>query len=205
MTFRKTLPVLATLMLALASLPSVAGAQCAVPGNLVANCGFETGNFSGWTMGTPFITSNWNIVASSTNGNFEHSGAEAWWGGYVGQPTFLSQTLSTVPGASYSFGFWFKSFGGAQPRALVAQWDGTDLVNVTGMPEADWSYYSFNVVASTSSTTFAIGTQQDYGYNGIDDVVVTGVATPEPAELVYMVTGLIGVGMLVRRRRMVAG
>ena len=204
MTFRNTIPVLALFALALAGRPAVAEAQCAFAGNLVANCGFESGDFTGWTMGTPFITSNWNKVSYSVNSDVAHSGAETWWGGYVGQPTFLSQTLSTVPGASYNFGFWFKSFGGVQPRALVAQWDGTDLVNVTGMPEADWSYYAFDVVAATSSTTFAIGTQQDYGYNGIDDVVVTGVATPEPAELVYMVTGLIGVGGIVRRRRLVA-
>ena len=203
MQYGKAVPMLALAAIAVVGVASSAEAQCgSVVGNMVQNCGFETGDFTGWTMGTPFITSNWNKVAGGMNA---HTGSDGWWGGYIGQPTFLSQTLTTVAGQEYNFGFWFNSPYGqnGQPNAMVARWDGVDVVNLVDPPIADWTYYSFDVVASGASTTFEIGLQQDLGYEGIDDVQVTTAtdAAPEPAALVYMVTGLIGVAGIARRRR----
>src|SRR5204862_6160179 len=87
------------------------------PGScLVANPGFETGTFSGWTQSgdTGFTT-----VATI----MPHTGAFA---AHLGPLTegFLTQTLTTVPGQNYHVSFWLALDDGT-PNDFSATFAGT--------------------------------------------------------------------------------
>src|SRR5690242_21749347 len=87
-----------------------APSQCdAVAGNLVTNCGFETGDFTGWTL-----SSNTSFTSVSPNAPYVHSGNFGAALGTVGGTSFLtqSQALNTVPGATYLVSVWLESDGG---------------------------------------------------------------------------------------------
>jgi hypothetical protein len=91
----------------------------AVAGNLVSNCGFETGAFTSWTIGGNTLNPGGNyygVDAFDTNsGNY---------GAYMSQdfidggtaPVDLSQTIATTAGAMYSFSFFWS-------RTQRLRWD----------------------------------------------------------------------------------
>ena len=114
---RKTLSLSLSVAVAMffglwSTLPAVASSsQCdAVANNLVTNCGFETGDFTGWTIG-----------GNTTNPGGNYYGVDGFdaqsgnYGAYMSQdllgtgPTVnLSQTLSTVAGQQYQISFWLE-------------------------------------------------------------------------------------------------
>ncbi|MEO5960247.1 MAG: carbohydrate binding domain-containing protein, partial [Opitutaceae bacterium] len=76
------------------------------PGPLV-NPGFETGDFTGWTL-----SGNSGFISIT---NDAHSGDFAASFGAVGSQTLLAQTVvATVPGATYTVDFWLRNLAGAQ-------------------------------------------------------------------------------------------
>ncbi len=104
------------------SVPSFADVCGAVPGNLVVNCGFETGSFSGWTQSD-------NINNTFVAGAFDegpNSGSRFAALGNVGFNASLSQTLATVIGQSYNISFYFAS-DGSTPNEFSASF-GSDLL-----------------------------------------------------------------------------
>ena len=84
-------------------------------GNLVANPGFETGDFTGWTTGG-------NFEATGVSGNFDgflpNSGNFFAFLGPVGSDGTLSQNLATTPGQSYTFS-WFLGSDGGTPKTSM--------------------------------------------------------------------------------------
>ncbi len=107
---------------------AVASECDAVPDNVVANCGFETGDFRPeWTCEPP--SSDCRV-----NHHDVHSGFFAMEIGYVG---CISQTLTTVPDQSYDLSFWVPSYawGGwdfewnvSWNHEVVARWDAFELL-----------------------------------------------------------------------------
>jgi hypothetical protein len=69
--------------------------------NLVANPGFETGDFTGWTQGGN--TGATFVTAGPFDGFLPHSGNFFAALGPVGSDGTLSQDLATTPGHSYTF------------------------------------------------------------------------------------------------------
>src|SRR5712692_8865885 len=73
--------------------------QCdAVSGNLVANCGFETGDFTNWTLSGDLSFTGVDVAPA-------HSGT---FGAFLGPITdlgFAAQTLVTTPGQYYDLTF----------------------------------------------------------------------------------------------------
>ena len=172
---------------------SISACNAAV-GNIVTNCGFETGDLTGWSS-----NGGNNVGTGASNANSGNYGIS--YGG-VGRTFPLSQTLSTVSGTTYDISFWLDS-NGSFTNEVSLSWGGATIFDQADIPYSGWSQYSFTEVATSSSTILQFGLRQDPGWSGLDDVVVIATAAaagqvPEPASMALLGLGLAG---LMRSRR----
>ncbi len=167
--------------------------------NLVVNGGFETGDFSGWTL-----SGNLGYTFVSSSPNNPHSGSYAAQLGAVGSDDILSQTISTKSGILYNLSFWHIYDPLALPPGdFSVEWDGDTIYGpiVTTDPPSPqvWTEYTFSVVG-TGEDTLSFYSRNDPSYQGLDDVSVSAGGVPEPAAWVMMLLGFAGVGVAMRRR-----
>lgn len=153
---------------------AAAGAHAALSGNLVVNGGFETGDFSGWTL-----TDNrgYVYIQQAAYQPYVHSGSyAAQFGGGI-SPTSLEQAqlLATTPGTSYLIDFWLKNNSSARPSLFTVSWDGTEIFSLTDAPSFDWTEYRFVETADQGFTQVAFGFEQDNSFFEFDDVSVAAV------------------------------
>lgn len=181
-------------------LPDPPSACTAVAGNLVANCGFETGSFSGWTTTPAASGSDFGV-----NAEWAHSGTYGAGFGATGTlDDSISQTLTTAPG-TVNLSFWLANFSNCVGCAdFSAHWDGVDIFDALSTA---FSYTPFSfIVPSTGSDTLQFFGRQVPSFYGLDDVVVTQAAAsavPEPSTFTLLGTGLMSLGFW-RRRRLIA-
>jgi PEP-CTERM motif len=172
-----------------------------VPGNVVTNCGFETG-LTGWTPQTFYNSA----VEPSWQLGYPNTGNYYFWTQEPGGAS-LSQTLVTSPGTQYTLAFYFSSDSGTALNILWVYWDGAQylrLVDPSGY--GNYVLYTFLVTGTGSDTLefkFLDENGKDNFGDGLDDVSVSPTAdvlgTPEPASLYLLLTGL-GLIFLARRR-----
>src|ERR1700760_359082 len=74
--------------------------------NLVINGSFESGDFSGWTLAGTDVLPGGNDNYYGVDSVDAHTGAYGAYFGPVGGVLNLSQTIATIPGASYEVSFW---------------------------------------------------------------------------------------------------
>jgi len=179
------------------------------PGNLLVNCGFETGDFTGWTLSGNDVPSELNNLygvegIDPVDGISPNSGAyQAFIGDLDSNATTLSQTITTVPGGVYNVSFYL-----AQDTAPVAPYSngmlvsfgGTLLALQLGIPVEGYTRYSWDVDATSSSTTVSITLGNDTGETLLDDAVVA--PTPEPATWSMFLLG--GLVVVLARRHLLA-
>jgi hypothetical protein len=168
----------------------------AVAGNFVQNCGFELGNFDGWTV----LNNDGNTAVEGQNfwttgvnsGNFY-----AALGDGATTPTTIEQTFTDVAGSTLTFSFYVATDG--TPENFTADFDGTSVVSLVDVAAQGYTEYSFTLTA-TGSDKISFIEQDALGYIGLDDVVVVDpVATPEPSSLAFAVAAL-GLIALAHRR-----
>lgn len=201
-----------SLTLRLAALGCGALLAASAHANLVTNGDFEAGTLSGWTV-TPSGTTSLNAI----NNGLEHSGA--WYArfGSLGPndpnpapADSMSQTLTTVAGASYTVSYWLLNSAGPA-NEFQFNWDGglaeQDLVDSPSFP---YTQFTSVLVASGASTTISFTAFQNPGFYRLDDVSVeflsgpapAGTDVPEPASLALV--GLAGALAFASRRRKAA-
>jgi hypothetical protein len=169
----------------------------------VQNGGFETGDFSNWTLSgdTTFVGV---CDVTTCPGNFApHSGTYAAYFGPVGDTATISQEIPTVAGTQYTVDFFLANPVGGTPNFFQVQF-GTASFSLTNFGVAfGWQEFSFTETATGSQTPLSFTFQNDPAYWFLDDVTISssgGGTTPEPGTFVLFGSGLVGIGGLVRRK-----
>jgi hypothetical protein len=171
--------------------------------NLVANPGFESGDFTSWTQGGN--TGATGVTTAGFDGFDPHSGTFFAFLGPVGSDGTLSQNLATTAGQSYTFS-WFLGSDGALPNDFSATWNGTTIFSETSIPSTrpDYTPFTFTEVATGPTTTIMFSFRNDPAYLALDDISVTTAsgAVPEPSSLVLAAIGILTFAGYAGRRRL---
>jgi PKD repeat protein len=150
--------------------PAITVHSGAVQSGLVLNGGFETGDFTGWTLSG---NSGDLFVANSTN-----SGIPPHTGSYLAILQteegfgYLSQNLATVPGSNYLLSFWLNGSFAATPNELQVSWAGNTVLDVTNFSFSGWTNTQLTLTATGTNTVLQFGVDDNDGYIGLDDVDV---------------------------------
>jgi hypothetical protein len=105
------------------------------------------------------------------NGFLVHSGDFAAEMGPVVSLGFLTQTLPTTAGQSYTLSYWLANFN--RPNRFQVSWDGSVIFDATDMEDFPYGLVTFeNQVASADGTELQFGFYNLPDYIYLDDVVV---------------------------------
>jgi hypothetical protein len=172
----------ARVALALGLVTGVAGTAGAT--SIVVNGGFETGDFTGWTLGG---NTGFTGVTCPGPGFVPEGNCQAF-AGPVGTNETISQSLPTVIGQSYEIRFAIDPDGG-NPSLFSASFGANTLVNSTNPPDSPVQFLSFVRTATAGSTNLVFTFRDDPGFLFLDAVSVQA-AVPEP-----MTLSLVGLGL----------
>lgn len=166
----------------------------------IVNGGFETGDFTGWTQSG-------NTISSGVKGEFEGvMPAEGNFQAFFGprnSPGFLSQGVATSVGELYNLSFSLANLGGT-PSTFEVFANGVLLDSLINPNAFGYTSFSYDVIATSPSTTITFGFQHDPHFFLLDDVSfnqgdVTGV--PEPTTMgIFGIGAIVSLGTALRRR-----
>ena len=142
--------------------------QLAKGQNLLANPGFESGNFNGW-----FLSGSKAFEGVSPDfASLPEAGDYSAFFGAVGAYNIISQDIPTTPGATYNITFWLDNSGGPFADAYL-DWGSTTVLNIAPTGKFGWMEFGVNAVATGASTVVSFGFDQDPSYFYLDNTSVT--------------------------------
>ena len=176
--------------------PSLCGS---VSGNLVANCGFETGDLTGWTASP----TGYNGILYGVDAVDAYSGTYGAYLGGFGTAAMFSQSLATTSNTRYTISFYL-----AHPDNTISPYNNSFSVSFGGrllyaQINGAYSYQPITLygLASSSLSTLQFSATDPNFYFSLDDVTVTA-GVPEPASLALAVPGLALLLFVHLRRRL---
>ena len=164
--------------------------------NLITNGGFETGDFSGWTVfGTDNAVVGPTPFTSPHSGNFQAL--------FASGDNSISQNLTTTPGSSYVITFWLAANvrQGGSPSVSV-NWGGSNIFSDSLTSPFGYTEYTFNVNALSPATQLQFQFSSIFGnLFYLDDISVTTAGVPDGGSTVSLL-GLALFGVAVLRRKL---
>lgn len=128
----------------------------------------------------------------------------------------VRQSVATTAGADYEISFWVGNQDAAFPAytlasAVLLDIDGTTVGTFSNgddtSADVNWRQftYGFQATSATTTITFYNATPSDDLMSGLDDVVLTSAAIPEPTSLALLTVGALGAMRQHRRNRRIGG
>ena len=180
-----------------ADVPSICDGMA---GNLINNCGFETGSLSDWTV-TP-ASSGSNLIVTNTPSGVNSGQDAAGFGATAHQNDFIEQSFATIPGDIYEVRFYVDASQGVN-GIFFLNWNGRRIFTQNGgLPGGYMGYYGFQEPTSATSM-IEFGGNTTSGFYYLDDVSVVRIGTPvvpEPGTLVLFGIGVIGLWKVRRSK-----
>ena len=182
-------------ILALVSLLGLGITQSA-RANLITNGGFETGNFSGWTVfGTDNDVVGVQPFTSPHSGNFQAL--------FASGDNSITQNLTTTPGSSDVITFWLAANvrQGGSPSVSV-NWGDSSIFSDSFTSPFGYTEYTFTVNALSPATPLQFQFSSIFGnVFYLDDISVTRAGVPDGGSTVSLL-GLALFGVTVLRRKL---
>ena len=149
-----------------ATLGLLAG-QSASAQDLLVNPGFETGDFTGWSLSGSTAFEG----VSSTFATTPYSGSFSAFFGAVGSYNIISQTIATTVGDQYNISFALDNSGGPYSEAFV-NWGGNQVWDIQptstfGWTVFGWNEFTFRSLAGNSSKHPAVKAYLDMLFDAI--------------------------------------
>ncbi len=161
----------------------------------IVNGGFETGDFSGWTVAGD--TGYTGVDAFAAN-----SGSYGAFFGEERPGSSIEQTFATTAGASYLIEFWLQLDDSAVPNSFSWSWDGVSQALLIDESAFGYTHFSGVVTATSSLSTLRFDVMNEQSFFLLDDVSAS-MQVPEPASaaLALIAFAAMGAGVTTRRRR----
>jgi hypothetical protein len=141
--------------------------------SVVVNGGFETGNFTGWTVENFHGVNIHSTLCSAqvTSGQSQSGSYSAFFQGPGSLPVGdIKQTVVTQPGMIYWLSFWlFNSVNGVEDQFQVV-WNGASVYTTSNIAYQGWSSVAFPVVATGTNSVLQFNFLNNYAYGGLDEV-----------------------------------
>jgi hypothetical protein len=167
---------------------------------LVTNGGFETGDLTGYTVDPAGI----GFVGADAESPYAGTYGAYFAGTDPSAPDTISQTLQTIPGATYRVSFFLQNEeADVLDNMFLARFANVALLDLSNAAAFGYRQFSSDVTATGNQSVLSFT-----GYNApaafdLDNVSVTSIApvvsVPEPGTAILLGIGLAG--LLHRRRR----